>query len=453
MLHRQRPRLARELTETLVLALPLIVSQLSAVGMNAIDAILAGHHGAETLGAVAIGASIWSLALVVAIGVTMAVPPSVAQLNGAGRREAIGPLFRQSLWLAFGLGLLLWLGIRASIPLVRVIGIDPVLIDDVAGFLRAVSWGAPALAVFFTLRGMSAGIGITRPTMYFSLMALLVLGPIAYVLLYGGYGLPAFGATGIGAATAIVLWLETIGFALYMLLHRDFADLHLVARFERPNWHAIGELLRIGVPMGVTVLMEAGLFIATTLTIGTLGADTVASHQVALNVASLFFMIPLGIAMATTVRVGHAVGRDDPVGVRNAGCAGIGLTFATQTVSGAIMLLLPATIAAMYSNDATVIALAAQLMVLAALFQFPDGIQVAANGALRGLKDTRIPMFITTFAYWGVGMPVGWWLAFPHGMGARGMWVGLIAGLGVAAVLLSWRFWKLTRPALPQRAA
>jgi multidrug resistance protein, MATE family len=453
MLHRQRPLLARELTETLVLALPLIVSQLSAVGMNVIDAILAGHHAAETLGAVAVGASIWSLALVVAIGVTMAVPPSVAQLNGAGRRDAIGPLFRQSLWLAFGLGLLLWLGIRASGPLVRLIGVDAVLVDDVAGFLRAVSWGAPALAVFFTLRGMAAGIGITRPTMYFSLLALIVLGPIAYVLLYGGYGLPALGATGIGAATAIVLWLETIGFALYVLLHRDFADLNLVARFERPDWRAIGELLRIGVPMGVTVLMEAGLFIATTLTIGTLGADTVASHQVALNVASLFFMIPLGIAMATTVRVGHAVGRDDAAGVRHAGYAGIGLTFATQTVSGAIMLLLPATISAMYSGDATVVALAAQLMVLAALFQFPDGIQVAANGALRGLKDTRIPMFITAFAYWGVGMPVGWWLAFPHAMGARGMWIGLIAGLGVAALLLSWRFWKLTRTPPPARAA
>ena len=175
MVQRARPRIARELWETAVLALPLVVSQLSAVGMNAIDAVLAGHHGAATLGAVAIGASIWSLALVVAIGVTMAVPPSVAQLDGAGRRDAIGPLFRQALWLALALGLLLWLALRGAIPLVRVIGIDPVLVDDVAGFLRAVSWGAPALAAFFTLRGMSAGIGITRPTMYFSLMALVLL--------------------------------------------------------------------------------------------------------------------------------------------------------------------------------------------------------------------------------------------------------------------------------------
>lgn len=445
MVQRARPRIARELWETAVLALPLVVSQLSAVGMNAIDAVLAGHHGAATLGAVAIGASIWSLALVVAIGVTMAVPPSVAQLDGAGRRDAIGPLFRQALWLALGLGLLLWLALRGAIPLVRVIGIDPVLVDDVAGFLRAVSWGAPALAAFFTLRGMSAGIGITRPTMYFSLMALVLLGPIAWVLLHGGYGIPAMGAAGIGAATAIVLWLEAIAFALYVLWHPAYADLALTARLERPQWAAIGELLRIGVPMGVTVLMEAGLFIATTLTIGTLGAATVASHQVALNVASLFFMIPLGIAMATTVRVGNAVGRGDAEGVRFAGNAGIGLTFGTQAVSATIMLALPTAIASLYSNDAAVIALAAELLVLAALFQFPDGIQAAANGALRGLKDTRVPMFITTFAYWGVGMPVGWWLAFPRAMGAQGMWIGLIAGLGVAALLLALRFRRLSR--------
>jgi MATE family multidrug resistance protein len=445
MVQRARPRIARELWETAVLALPLVVSQLSAVGMNAIDAVLAGHHGAATLGAVAIGASIWSLALVVAIGVTMAVPPSVAQLDGAGRRDAIGPLFRQALWLALALGLLLWLALRGAIPLVRVIGIDPVLVDDVAGFLRAVSWGAPALAAFFTLRGMSAGIGITRPTMYFSLMALVLLGPIAWVLLYGGFGIPAMGAAGIGAATAIVLWLEAIAFALYVLWHPVYADLALTARLERPQWAAIGELLRIGVPMGVTVLMEAGLFIATTLTIGTLGAATVASHQVALNVASLFFMIPLGIAMATTVRVGNAAGRGDAVAVRFAGDAGIGLTLGTQAVSATIMLALPTAIASLYSNDAAVIALAAQLLVLAALFQFPDGIQAVANGALRGLKDTRVPMFITTFAYWGVGMPVGWWLAFPHAMGAQGMWIGLIAGLGVAAVLLALRFRRLSR--------
>jgi MATE family multidrug resistance protein len=156
-------------------------------------------------------------------------------------------------------------------------------------------------------------------------------------------------------------------------------------------------------------------------------------------------MVPLGIAMATTVRVGHAVGRGDPEGVGDAGLVGLGLTLAAQGVSALLMLTIPERIAALYTGDAAVIALAAELLVLAGFFQFSDGLQVAASGALRGLKDTRVPMLITTFAYWGVGMPVGWWLAFRAGLGARGMWMGLIAGLSMAALLLTTRFWRLAR--------
>ncbi|MEO5559626.1 MAG: MATE family efflux transporter, partial [Dokdonella sp.] len=226
---------------------------------------------------------------------------------------------------------------------------------------------------------------------------------------------------------------------------RHYRELHLFARFEAPNTEVLAELLHIGVPMGVTLLMEAGLFVAVALALGTLGTDVVASHQVAINFASVTFMVPLGLAMATTVRVGHAVGRGDAHGVREAGLVGIGLTLGAQTISAGLMLGLPQQIASLYTDDAGVIALATQLLVLAGLFQFSDGLQVAANGALRGLKDTRMPMLITMFAYWGVGMPVGWWLAFRHGLGARGMWMGLIAGLSVAALLLTRRFWKLAR--------
>jgi len=454
ILHSRRQRLARELRDTLRLALPLVFGQLSAIGMNVIDALLAGHLDAHTLASVAIGASVWSLAIVTAIGVMMALPPSVAQLNGAGRREMIGPLFRQALWLALGLGLLLFLGIRfGGALLVARIGVDAPLLPDVTRFLHAIAFGAPALTVFFALRGLGEGVGMSRPTMYFSVLGLALLGPIGYVLMYGAFGVPRLGALGSGIATALVLWLQTIAFALYVLRSRRYRDLHLAARFEAPQWNALRELLHIGVPMGVTLLMEAGLFVAVALVIGTLGTDVVAGHQVAINVASVTFMVPLGLALATTVRVGHAVGRGDAQGVRDAGLVGIVLTLCTQLVSSGLMLLLPQRIAALYTADAGVIALASQLLVLAGLFQFSDGIQVAANGALRGLKDTRIPMFITLFAYWGVGMPVGWWLAFPHGLGARGMWMGLIAGLSMAALLLSRRFWKLARKAPPPAGA
>jgi MATE family multidrug resistance protein len=446
ILHRHRPRLARELRETLRLAVPLVLGQLSAVGMNLIDVLLAGHLDAHTLGAVAVGASVWTLALVAVIGVMMALPPSVAQLAGAGRREAIALLFHQAIWLALALGLFLAVAVRfGGAVLISCIGVDPALVPDTVRFLHAIAFGAPALAVFFALRGLGEGIGLTRPTRYFSLFGLLLLGPIGYVLMYGRLGLPALGAQGSGIATALVLWLQAIAFALYVIRSRHYRDLHLLVHWRRPNPAALRELLHIGVPMGISLLMEAGLFVAVALIIGTLGTDVVAGHQVALNVASVTFMVPLGLAMATTVRVGHAVGRADGPGVRDAGRVGIGLTLVAQSLSAGCMLLFPHRIASLYTNDALVIGLAAQLLVLAGLFQFSDGIQVAANGALRGLKDTRIPMLITTFAYWGVGMPVGWWLAFPHGLGARGMWMGLIAGLSMAAMLLSWRFWKLAR--------
>ncbi len=440
--HPERARMRHEIGATVRLALPLILAQLAAIGSNVIDTVLAGHVSAHVLGAVAVGTNIWSLALISGIGVMMAVPPSVAQLDGAGRRPEVGAVIRQALWLALGMGMLLWFAVRHAEPLIDLIGVTPSLRHDVMRFLLAISWGAPAMTCYFALRGLSEGLSLTRPSMYFGFGGLALLIPLGYVLMFGKLGIPPQGAYGCGVATAIVLWLEMLGFAVYVLRHRNYRGLGLLDRFEWPHWHRIGVLLHIGGPMAVTLLAEAGLFVATALVISTLGEEVIASHQVALNIASLFFMIPLGLAMAITVRVGNAVGRGDAAGVRYAGFCGIGLTLFTQLVSAALMLSLPHIIAAIYTSDPAVIALAVQLIMLAGLFQLSDGIQVASNGALRGLKDTRVPMAITLFAYWGVGMPTGWWLAFDHDLGARGMWMGLIAGLSVAALLLFARFWR-----------
>ena len=437
-----RARVAHEIGATVRLALPLIAAQLAAVGTNVVDAMLAGHYSAHVLGAVAVGANMWALAIVSGIGMMMAVPPSVSQLDGAGRRAEVGAVFRQALWLALGMGVLLWFAARHAGPLIELIGVDPALRRDVDAFLHAISWGAPALTCYFALRGLSEGLSMTLPSMFFALGGLCVLAPLGYVLMFGKLGLDPQGARGCGIATALVLWMEMLGFALYVARHRNYRGLNLGERFDLPDPRRIRELLWVGLPMAVTLLAEGGLFVAVALALGTLGENVVASHQVALNIASVFFMIPLGLAMAITVRVGNAVGRGDAAGVRYAGFCGIGLTLGTQMISAGLMLSLPHLIASLYTRDATVIALATQLIVLAGVFQFSDGIQVASNGALRGLKDTRAPMAMTLFAYWIIGMPVGWWLAFRHGLGARGMWMGLVAGLSVAALLLFTRFWR-----------
>ncbi len=427
------------------LALPLIAAQLAAVGTNVVDAMLSGHLDAHVQAAVTTGAGIWTLAILLGIGTMLAVPPSVAQLDGAGRRQEIGAMIRQALWIALLLGLALGFAVRHSAFVLDWVGVVPSLRPDVTAFLRAIGWGAPALTLYFTLRGLSEGLSLPRPSMMFSLAGLLLLAPLGYVLMYGRLGVPSLGARGSGIATAVVLWLELIGFAMYVLRHRNYRGLGLTERFDPPRWKVIGELLHLGAPMAFTLLMEGGLFVAVALAIATLGENVAAAHQIALNVASVAFMVPLGMAMAITIRVGHAAGRRDDRAVRYASYTGVALALIAQVVSSSLMLGIPHRIAGLYSDDAVVVGLAAQLMVLAGLFQFADGIQVASNGALRGLKDTRVPMLISAIAYWGVGMPVGAWLTFHRHLGARGMWIGLVVGLSAAAVLLFARLVRTLR--------
>jgi len=438
-------RAGREMRVSFVLALPLVLGQLAAMAMTVVDSVLAGRHGLVTLAAVTVGSALWTVALLVCIGVLMAVPPSVSQLNGAGRRREIGALWRQAVWLALAMGLLLAGLVWSSPPLLDWLGIAPEVRPQAGAFLRAVAFGAPALALYFCFRYLSEGIAWTPPTLVAGVLGLLALVPLGYGLMFGAGPVPELGAAGLGYATAIVLWGQAAGFLVYLWRSPRFADLDLFAAFEWPRWRPIRDLLALGLPMGVSVFMEGSLFVATALLIGRLGAMDVAAHQIALNVASLCFMLPLGIAMATTVRVGHAAGAADPAGVRWAAGAGYGLVLLTQTAAAALLVFGGQWISGFYTHDPRVAALAVTLMGYAAVFQYPDGIQALSAGALRGLKDTRVPMVITIFAYWGVGMPLGAWFGLHLGGRAPGLWIGLILGLTVAAGLLGLRFWRRSR--------
>lgn len=442
-------RALREMRVSFVLALPLALGQLAAMLMSVVDSILAGRHGLNTLAAVTVGASIWTVALLICVGVLMAIPPSVAHLNGGGRRDEIGPLWRQSAWIALVMGVLLALLVWQSPRLLDWIGIVPEVRPQATAFLRAISLGAPAMALYFCFRYLSEGLAWTPPSMLFGISGLVLLAPLGYLLMFGAGPVPEMGAAGLGYATAIVLWLQAIGFLAYLRASPRFRDLRLFDRLDAPDWPVIRGLLALGVPMGVSIFMEGSLFVATALLIGRIGAVDVAAHQIALNVASVCFMLPLGVAMATTVRVGHAAGAGDLGGVRRAAGAGFALGALTQTAAALVLVLAGGWIASFYTDDARVASLAMLLMGYAAVFQFPDGIQVLSSGALRGLKDTRVPMFITVFAYWGVGLPLGAWFGLHLGGGAPGLWIGLILGLSVAALLLALRLWRqLAGPAL-----
>jgi MATE family multidrug resistance protein len=444
---RRRARLLREMRVSFVLALPLALGQLAAMLMSVVDSLLAGRHGLLTLAAVTVGSSIWNVALFACVGLMLALPPSISQLNGAGRRDEIAPLWRQAAWIALVLGLVLAVLVWCSPALLAPIGIVPEVREQAAAFLQAIAWGAPALALYFCFRYLSEGLAWTPPSMVGGIAGLLVLAPLGYALMFGAGPMPELGAAGLGYATAIVLWLQAGGFLLYLRRDRRFADLRLFAHFERPHWPTIRGLLALGLPMGVSIFMEGSLFVATALLIGRIGAVDVAAHQVALNIASVCFMLPLGIAMATTVRVGQAAGAQDATGVRRAALAGFGLGACTQAAAAAVLLLGGPWISRVYTDDAAVAALAVLLMRYAAVFQLPDGIQVLSNGVLRGLKDTRVPMAVTLFAYWAVGLPLGAWFGLHLNQRAPGLWVGLIIGLSVAALGLAGRvWWRLRHP-------
>lgn len=439
------PGLGHEVRRTLVLAAPLIVGQLTNFGMNFVDTVMAGRIGMVDLGAIAVGSSIWAAGFLFTLGVLLAVSATVSQLDGAGRPGQAGEFTRQALWLSLALGAGLVVLALSAGWLMDALEVEPVVAELAMGYLRAIAWGAPALVLMLALRFFSEGMGHTRPTMYVGVLGIACNIPLNWMLMFGNLGFPALGAVGAGWATAIVLWLQFFLMVAWVALRPQYRPFDVFGRFSGPNPREIMALLKVGLPIGFMVLMEGGLFAASALLVGILGALPVAAHQVAMNYTGLVFMVPLGLAGAITVRVGNAIGRGDPVGARRAGLVGVGIALCFAVCSALVIVAFPEAIVRLYTKDAEVMALAASLLIYAAIFQVSDGLQVAAAGALRGMKDTRVPMLYSVFAYWMIGMSVGWWLTFRAEWGPAGMWVGILTGLSVAAVMLTGRFWRLSR--------
>ncbi len=439
-----RSAFALELRATFSLALPMVASQLAMISASVVDMVMAGHLGAGVLGAVAVGMNIWMIGLIATLGLMLAIPPSIAQLDGSGRRHEVGALIRQALYLGGGFGVLVGIVVYAAGPLLlAAMAVPPELVAGGTDFLHAVSFMAPALGAYLAFRGLAEGLSQPRLPLLMNLLGLPMLAAVGYVLMYP----LRLGAFGSGLAASVVMWLQLGVFLLVLRRSPAFHGLGWSAGRRGPDPRVLGDLLRLGLPMAFSSIMEVGMFSGAALAVGRFGETAVASHQIALNVASVSFMVPMGIAMAITVRVGNAVGRGDPVGARRAGLLGMGLAVTSQAIACLLMLGFPNAIAGLYTDDVAVVSMTAGLLFLAALFQLSDGMQVACNGALRGLKDARVPMVITLFAYWGVGLPLGWFMAFPVGLQTPGMWVGLIAGLTAAALLLFGRFLLRTRNA------
>lgn len=452
-------RVSTEVSSLLKLATPIIIAQLANTAMGFVDTVMAGRVSPQDLAAVALGNSIWVPVFLLMTGILLVTTPKVAQRFGAGVHNEIGPLVRQALWLALAVGIAAAVLLWNAQAVLRVMNVDPALIDPAMGYLRAVACGFPAVALYHVLRCFSDGLGHTRPSMVIGLLGLALNIPLNYIFIYGKFGIPAMGGVGCGWATGLVMGFMFLSMLWWVKWAPFYQPSKIFSHFEWPHWPVLKRLLSVGLPIGIAVFAESSIFAVIALLIGGLGATVVAGHQIALNFSSMVFMIPYSLGMAATVRVGQALGRGEPREARFAAGVSMGAALAYACLSASLMLLLREQIAQIYTPDRAVIAVATTLIVYSALFQFSDAIQVTAAGALRGYQDTRMTMILTLFAYWGIGLPVGYalgltdWLGEPSG--PSGLWQGLVVGLTCAAVMLAIRLSGSARKRIraTQRAA
>lgn len=433
-----------ETRKTIKIGLPIVAAQLVQMSMSFVDTIMAGHFGARDLAAIAAGGSLYGPFMFMTVGVMLAINPIVAQLHGAGKIRPIGQNLWQVLWLSQILAVPCIFVFRNMETVMGWFKMQPEIIPVAQGYLDAFSWGFPAALGFFALRYFNEGVAITKPSVVIALIGLgfNIIGN--YVFMFGHLGLPAMGAVGTGWATTLVWWISFLAMALYTFRSSNSNRFQIRSGIRRPVWHFQKEILRIGLPNGISLGIEVTMFAIAALIIGSLGVNELAAHQMTINFAAFTFMIPLGLSIATTSRVGFAVGQEKLHLSRIIGYIGIGLSVFVMSITAAVMMVFPEIIIKMYTQDFAVAAIATKLLFLAGVFQISDGLQVSAMGALRGLKDTKIPMIVNVLAYWVVGLPTGYFLGIVKGFGAEGLWVGLIFGLTVAAILHNWRFYRLT---------
>jgi len=428
------------------LAGPLIVNNLSIAGMQFADAVMAGRLGADSLAAVAVGASVWFFGFAICLGVLMAISPIAARHFGAGNPELIGRYTRQGIYLGIGFGVVLIVLAHLTVePLLTTVGIDESFRDLTVGYVLMIMPGAPAIFAFLALRFTTEGIGHTRPIMYTSLLSLVCNVFLNYVLMYGHFGAPAMGAIGCGLASAITMWIISLTLAVYMKFDRQYLPLRIFTRIAPLRPTEMREIVTLGVPIAITITAEAGLFNAVSILMGTRGAAIAAAHQIAINFAATMFMIPLALSSATTIRVGHALGAGNARAARFSGALGILMCAMFMTVSATFLLIFRDAVVTLYTNDKSVTSIAISLLLMAAIFQIGDGMQIGAAGALRGYRDTRMPMVINIFAYWVLSFPLAYMAAVTFKSPPSYVWGGFVIGLSVAAALLTWRYMTLSR--------
>jgi multidrug resistance protein, MATE family len=432
---------------------PILVAQLAQTANATIDTIMAGHYSAEDLAAVGIGSSLWIPLLLFFFGVLSALQPTISGQLGAGQLNRVMPTTWQGLYVAAVSAVLMILLLTNLEPVLHLLRLEASTAHIVQGYLRAFSWGVPALLLLAGLRGLTDGLGHTRVIMVFSLFGALLNLPLNYIFIYGKLGLPAMGGVGCGWATALSNSIAALGLLVYLYLSRHYQRFHLLAHWSPPRWRDIAALLRLGLPIGATIFVEVSMFAVIALFLAPLGAQVVAAHQIVLNVVSLFFMLPLSLGMALTLRVSFLLGSGAPATAHLVARTSLLLGLGIATAYVPLILWGRELITTLYTNEPGVQTIAAHLLIFAAIFQLADILQVTAISALRGYRDTRVPLGIMLLSFWGICLPLGYVLTFTDwlvpAMGASGFWLALIVGLTCACLLLTLRLWRFQRVPQP----
>lgn len=437
---------APELAETIRLSAPMALTQLGQIAMMTTDLAFIGRLGDEAVAAAALGHTVFFISFTFGLGLVAAVAPLAAQAFGARDPRQVRRAVRTGLWAALLVAIpTMILPLRGE-QMLLLLGQAPEAARLGQQYLFGLVWGiAPALW-FIAIRGFMGAVNRPEPVLWITLAAVPANALLVYLLLYGNWGLPKLGLFGAGLATTMVNIGTFLAGLWFVMWRRPFRKYHILARLWRFDWPLMRQLIVIGAPISLSMLMEYGLFSSAALLMGLIGTTALAAHQVALQVTAILFMVPLGIGMAATVRVGHAVGRRDADAVRRAGYAALWLGVALAVALTIVVMLWRFGIAGLFFGSATThgaIELTAALLLVGATYFITDAIQTIVAGALRGLNDTRVPLLLAAVSYWLVGFTLAWVLGFRTGLGAVGVWIGLSCGTAVYAAALILRFRRL----------
>lgn len=429
---------------TFILAFPVVLSQLGQVLVGVADSMMVGRMGVVPLAAASLGNSIFFVILMFGMGISMGITPLVSVAEGKGKFKRIGHLFQHGLWINIAAAVILTVVVVGLSQGLHFLNQPEEVVTLTIPYLYIITASLLPFMIFQSFKQLAEGISQTKQAMYVTIFCNVVNVFLNWVLIYGNLGFPEMGLNGAGIATLISRVLMPIMMGLYVMRSKRYSVFNLQLGLGKLRFLLLNRILKIGVPTGFQFIFEVSAFSAAAIMMGWIGVNALAAHQIAINLASVSYMMVSGLSTAGMIRVSNQIGRNNFKTMREAGMVVFGMALVFMAITGLIFILMRSYLPTLYIDNDEVVAMSASLLIIAGMFQLSDGIQVAGLGVLRGMEDVQFPTVITLVAYWVIGLPLGYFLAFELGMAEKGIWYGLLIGLSITAIVLFYRFHKLS---------